>query len=203
MKKCKYCQNEIDPKLKVCPICKRKQGGFPTWAKILIGIFIAIIVLSAIGNADDETPSKTSSSKGDTEQIYNIGDTIAFKNYEVTIDAVTTQSEVGGEYFKTTPSDGGIFVCVDLKYKNTSDKPISSFSTPTIRLVDSNGTKYSEDIEASSYYATEKDPDRKILSDLNPGITVSDNEVYEISKDAYETGEWYLVIDGRVKIKVK
>ena len=26
-KKCKYCQSDIPKKAKVCPVCKKKQGG--------------------------------------------------------------------------------------------------------------------------------------------------------------------------------
>ena len=80
---------------------------------------------------------------------------------------------------------------------------MSSWDFPTIQLVDSNGTKYSADISATSYYATEKDPNRKVLSDLNPGITVKDNDVFEISINSYSQGEWFLLIDNKIKVKIK
>ncbi len=36
-KKCKYCQSEIDKKAKICPNCKKKQGGsllfYGNWEK--------------------------------------------------------------------------------------------------------------------------------------------------------------------------
>ena len=35
MKKCKYCQTEIDSKAKICPHCKKKQGK-PKWLIALI-----------------------------------------------------------------------------------------------------------------------------------------------------------------------
>lgn len=208
MKKCKYCQSDIDLKAKICPNCNKKQGNFFQKHPV-ITVFLVLIVIGMIASNPSE-PTKTdsnNSSNNDTvskeETVYNIGDTISYKKYEITIENVSTANEVGGEYFKTTPAEGGIYVCVDIKLKNVSDEPMSSFSFPSIKLVDSKGTKYSNDISASSYYATEKDPDRKILSDLNPGVTVSDNDVFEISNDSYSTGEWYLLIDNKIKVKVK
>ena len=26
-KKCKHCKSDIDKKAKICPVCKKKQGG--------------------------------------------------------------------------------------------------------------------------------------------------------------------------------
>lgn len=45
MKKCKYCQTEIDSKAKVCPNCKRKISGMPTLVKVLLIIFIIILII--------------------------------------------------------------------------------------------------------------------------------------------------------------
>lgn len=47
MKKCKYCQSEIDEKAVVCPICKRdlRNGNNPL---LLIPIIILIIVFIVI-----------------------------------------------------------------------------------------------------------------------------------------------------------
>lgn len=57
--------------------------------------------------------------------------------------------------------------------------------------------------DASGSYAVEtKIDDSKILSDLNPGITVTGTEVYEISKDAFAKGKWYIQVgDQKVQIK--
>lgn len=41
MKKCKYCQSEIDKKAKVCPVCKRSLKGHGC----LIAILVFIIVI--------------------------------------------------------------------------------------------------------------------------------------------------------------
>lgn len=45
MKKCKYCQKEIDKKAKVCPHCSRDQRitNNPLWL-IPIGIILTIIL---------------------------------------------------------------------------------------------------------------------------------------------------------------
>ena len=161
------------------------------------------LVSTTNNSTEEENSSSRSTTKKNEEKIYNIGDTVKYKKFEITIENVSTRDIVGDEYFNSTPAEGGIYVCVDFKYKNITEKPIGMFSFPSIRLVDSKGTRYSTDISASSYYATEMDPDRKIVSDLNPGITVKDNDVYEISSESYNNGEWYLVIDNKVKYKIK
>ena len=60
MKKCKYCQSEIDAKAKVCPICKKKLG-MPKWFVFLIVLIVIGIGVAASGNSDD-------SAKGETEK---------------------------------------------------------------------------------------------------------------------------------------
>ena len=39
-KVCKYCKSEIDAKAKICPNCRKKQGGKLKW------IIIAIVVIN-------------------------------------------------------------------------------------------------------------------------------------------------------------
>lgn len=50
-KKCKHCQTDIPKKAKVCPNCKKKQGGKLKW--FVIGFF----VLAAIGGMSEEETS--------------------------------------------------------------------------------------------------------------------------------------------------
>ena len=51
IKKCKYCQTEIDRKAKICPNCRKKQG-IPKWV-----IFLGII-LSNNGNSENESSNE-------------------------------------------------------------------------------------------------------------------------------------------------
>lgn len=77
------------------------------------------------------------------------------------------------------------------------------FDYPIIKLVDEKGTEYTADIDASSSYAIETDIDNsKVLSDLNPGISITDTEVYEISQESFASGQWFIEIDGQ-KVQIK
>lgn len=205
MKKCKECGEEISSSVKKCPKCGKDQRNFFMKHPVLYTILILIIIAVAGSSGSDDTGNTTVTSTGNQvqETVYNIGDAISNEQYEITIKNVSTATKVGSQYLNSQPAEGGIYVCVDFTYKNVSTEPISSWDFPTVELVDSNGVEYSSDVSASSYYATEKDPNRKVLSDLNPGITVTDNKVFEIAEESYNQGEWYLIVDNNTKIKVK
>jgi len=57
MKKCRYCQTEIDIKAKICPQCRKNQTNpvFRTIGiiMIIIGIMALVSSLSDLGNADE------------------------------------------------------------------------------------------------------------------------------------------------------
>lgn len=54
MKKCKYCQSEIDDKAKICPNCRKKQGGKGI---IVVAVIFIIILAMSLGNNDDTVPT--------------------------------------------------------------------------------------------------------------------------------------------------
>lgn len=58
-KKCKHCQSDIPKKAKVCPVCRKKQGGKLKWIIIII---IALFIIGSIGGKK----SDSGSSKSDT-----------------------------------------------------------------------------------------------------------------------------------------
>lgn len=70
MKKCKYCQTDIDNKAKVCPNCHKKLG-LPTWAKILIVILVLMVIagISSSYNDVEEKTGTTDTSKPVTENF--------------------------------------------------------------------------------------------------------------------------------------
>lgn len=66
-KLCKHCQTEIPKKAKVCPNCKKKQGGIVKW--IIIVVVVILIIAIAGGGSDDK--EKTNSGNTGTSNIAN------------------------------------------------------------------------------------------------------------------------------------
>lgn len=203
-KKCPKCGELIQASAKRCKHCQADLRNWFVRHKIITGILILIvlgIIVSAGGNKDKSTTSdnNTSDAKKTEAVTYKISEAIQADNLELTVTSAQEKKQVGSQYFQSNPSEGGTYVAVQWKYKNISDKPIGTFSQPRINLVDSAGTSYDADINASGSYATELKLDRKILSDLNPGISVNDASVFEVSKDSYAKGGWKAVIkvDGK------
>ena len=61
VKKCKHCQSDIPKKAKICPNCRKKQGGKLKF--IIAWIFLIIIAIASIGGGDG------SGKKDDSENI--------------------------------------------------------------------------------------------------------------------------------------
>lgn len=209
MIKCKTCGADIAHNAKSCPQCgaKNSKPFYKKWWVWGIALIVIIAVSSNLGNKSGTNnatnSSTTAANSSDIQTMYSVGETITTDKFEITINNIQTKESVGGEYFSTDASDGGIYVCVDFEYKNISNQPISSFSCPKIKLKDSNGVTYESDINATAYYSTETNPDNKALSDLNPGIKVSDSDVFEISKEEYAKGGFSIVVDAGKKFDVK
>ena len=99
MKKCKYCQSEIDAKAKICPNCRKKQGSkigkCIFWG--LIALFIISIAFGGDGNDD-------------FQKDYNQSDAVTFNDIKYTITKVEKtkgsneffQAKEGYEYVKVT-----------------------------------------------------------------------------------------------------
>lgn len=198
MKTCKDCGKEISSSAKKCPNCGVDPRSWFVRHKIMTFIG-AIIIISIMGSAfggdkDKNKPATVGSGAVSNEVIAKVGDVVKTGQYEITVTSITERPQVGKDYFKSNPAEGGTYIAVNWQFKNISDKPITAFALVSMRLMDKNGTKYDADIGASSSYATELNLDRKVLSDLNPGITVKDAQVFEISKEQYKTGGYRLFI---------
>lgn len=211
---CKACSKEIAKGVKKCPNCGKDQRNWFMRHKILsfIGIIIVIGIISSLGSGgDSETAStETSSNKAKEtsatpkeEKAYAIGEVVSSKKLEVTVTKSEEKSSVGNEYVNKQASEGGTLVAIQYTMKNVSDEPVGMFDYPTIKLVDEKGTEYSSDLDASGNYALETNIDNsKIMSDLNPGITVTGTDVYEVSKEMFGQGKWFIKIgDQKVQIK--
>lgn len=215
---CKACEKEIAKGAKKCPNCGKDQRNWFMRHKILttIGAIILISIISSMGGGEEstetatttttteETKSEETKTEAPKETIYKINDVLKVDDKaEVTVTKVEELASVGDEYLNKKASDGGTFVAVQYTIKNISKEPIGAFSLPTISLMDETETEYDSDIDATTNYAIQTDIDNsKILSDLNPNIKVTDVEVFEISKESYATGKWFITV-GDQKIQVK
>lgn len=72
-KLCKHCQTEIPKKAKVCPNCRKKQGGIVKW--IVVGVVVLILLGSCSGSGEEtqtnspNTPNNTANNViGDVEK---------------------------------------------------------------------------------------------------------------------------------------
>lgn len=82
LKKCKHCQTEIDAKAKICPNCRKKQG-FPTWAIVVIVIFVVIGIAASTSSDLGGSNSSDSNNKQVEKFTYTVTDeyTDMFSHY--------------------------------------------------------------------------------------------------------------------------
>lgn len=132
MKICKYCQSEIPKKAKVCPNCRKKQGGKLKW--ILIVIVVLIIIGTAMGGSDsdekvkkvaettsdtaDKTETKTETKTEEKSNIFHVGDVVETKNLKITYESAS-EYDTDNEFLQ--PKDGYTYWEFKFKFENISD----------------------------------------------------------------------------------
>ncbi len=180
---------------------------------IVLNIFFSIIVFAIIGSAGEDSktvPGDSNSQVADQKVSeekpkWKIGDSIKTEKFDIKIGTVTTKGRIGNEYLNEKAADGAIFIAVNFNYKNITKEPIGAYSVPKVKIIDPNGTQYDEADSATIYYQTEINLNKKITSDINPGITQKDATVFEVSKELWNSKGWKLVIkaDDDIEIDIK
>ena len=72
MKKCKYCQSEIEHKAKICPICRKKQNKIPAFLRLLIGIPVIIIGIAILTSPIPANVTENTTNKINLEKFNSI-----------------------------------------------------------------------------------------------------------------------------------
>lgn len=174
MKKCKYCQSDIDSKAKICPNCGKKQGKGKKIAIIIAAVVILFAIVSS-GSDEPKSNGKKSGSKSSeniSEKVFNIGEEIEYKNMKLTVNSVNFKS--GYEY--SNPDEGKEFVEINVTLENVGDSE-ESYNPYDFSMVSSQGNKVDHDFETYSIEGGLSD------GDLIAGGKVTGNLVFEVPQN--------------------
>lgn len=180
-KKCKHCQSDIPKKAKVCPVCKRKQGG--GCLTVVGGVIIFILIIAAIaggsGGNEDSKVKKTgenaesgdSSSEETVSNVFKVGDIVETKYFKITYVS-SSQYTPENEYLK--PKDGYEYWEFEFKFENISDsdKTVSSFM---------DWTCYADNSKVDQSYVGD---DSGLDATLSSGRTTQGKVYFEVPTDA-------------------
>jgi len=160
-----------------------------------ISVLSLLIALALACGGEDAKPAQADLSG-------KVGEKITTGQYEITVPSVKARNAVGGAFLSEKPAEGGVFVVVHFSSKNTTSKPISSYELPSIKLIDPNNVSYDNATGAAAAYAGEANLDTKAFSDLNPGITQKDADVFEVSRELWNKPGWKIMVDADKDIAI-
>lgn len=136
---CKHCKTEIPYGAKVCPQCRKKQGGKLKW--VIIAIVAICIIGAAVGGGNNgNQPSKVgdvnndfqennnsnnmeqpSTDNKDKETVFKKGEIAELNGVQVTL--TDYKESTGSEYNK--PTDGNVFLMAEFEIANNTDKELA------------------------------------------------------------------------------
>lgn len=211
---CKYCGTEIPYIAKVCPNCRKKQGGKLKW--IIIAVVVILVIGAAAGGGDDDNdvasdknPKKVSSNNTDStnkekqsdneeqsEQEENkqfiAGDTVETSDLKITF---TKAGKYKSDNQFLQPEKGNIYYRGQFEFENISD------SDQTI------SSMMDWEFYADGYSMKQSwIEDDQIDATLSPGKKVKGSVYFEVPKGSeeilieYKTNFWN---SDRVTFKAK
>lgn len=204
LKTCKYCQSEISKKARICPNCRKKQGGKGKF--IILGIIVFFILVNAINGGNDKstgTENDTSSIEANTsskvddeatnkveddaaneveDDTAKVDDIIAFgtegqsKDLLLKVNEVGDKNEIKENQFLSYTPDSGKYAIINITIKNTGKEAVT-LSNGYFKLLTTDGAEYNPTLLIGL--------DNKYISfeSINPGLEVTGNLVFEIPKD--------------------
>ena len=97
-KLCKYCKTEIPAGAKICPNCKKKQGGALKWVVIVVVVLVLISAAAGGGDEKSETQQASNSNSSTTQNGNSAGAAQDTKEVE-------KESESPIEYVSSTATE--------------------------------------------------------------------------------------------------
>jgi len=188
---CKYCQTEIPKKAKVCPQCRKKQGGKLKW--IIIAVLAIIIIGAVAGGGEDDKPHKvnddsstqaSNQSQGNVDEsskekeagkdTFSIGETAEMNNVEVTM--LNYEESEGSEFNK--PTEGNVFILAEFEISNNSDRELAISSVMSFEA-------YADDYALNYSFGAimEKDGENQLDGSIAAGKKMKGIIGYEVPTD--------------------
>lgn len=193
-KKCKHCQSDIPKKAKVCPNCRKKQGGILKWIIIVVVALLLFSCASGGGESEEKASDSNPQSVGkvdtkvsestmteDVDNKFEVGEIVETSNLKISFIAA-------GEYKSDNqfmqPEDGNVFYRLEFEFENISD---------TDQFVSSwDFTCYADSYSMEQHYLDDTD----LAATLSKGKKTKGSVFFEVPKDAkevtleYETNFW-------------
>jgi hypothetical protein len=148
-------------------------------------------------NGSADGPSGAAQAGKPAEQPHRPSEQIRLGDLGLVLQPAVVKHQVGLDIAPAVAADGGVLVLIRFSVTNLSAKPVSAANLPEIKLVDDKGTQYAPDAGKTGLYAMASKFDSKLFSDLNPGITVKNAVVFEVSKDSFNPATWVVVTDDQ------
>lgn len=189
-KQCKHCMTEIPKKAKVCPNCKRKQGGK---GKVVLIVLVVLFIIGIFGSDAEENNSNSSSSsqivkeknttlekeeitpdvsEPEVKKTYNVGDIYEDKYIRI---KYTNAYEFTDFNDFNRPSEGNIVICAEFEVENIGD------TDHVVMYTDFDG--YADGYEVQQSYSPEK-TGMDFSLDLSPGRKGVGVVAFEVPEDS-------------------
>ncbi len=187
------------PKLK---LATRGRAGL-----LLAGSLALLAGVGALAPPDTSPSTKSqvaeSARKPDRKPAaYLVGQPLDIGDFRVIIRNVSERDAVGRSIVREQASAGGVLVVVEYTVENISDRPKAAYQLPAPSLIGPNNVVYDKDLGKTAAYASEGELDVKAMSDLNPGIRVTNAVVFEVSEASFDRATWMLGLGAGNRLRV-
>lgn len=127
-KKCKHCQSDIPKKVKICPVCKKKQGGKLKWVAIVIAVIVVIAIISAIMGEDSSTVPQN------PENATYVEDSELSQVYSSPNDFKGRLAKISGKVFTVEEEDGTVYFQMWHDTENSDDNTVVTMSSGDLKI---------------------------------------------------------------------